>query len=43
LDYVSQDFEQRGVYQEKKAKAAKSEAKKEKSQPKPAAKKGSKK
>jgi aldehyde:ferredoxin oxidoreductase len=32
LDYVSQDLEQRGVYQEKKAKVAKSGPKKEKSQ-----------
>jgi len=35
LDYVSQDFEQRGVYKEKKAKAAKSATKKETSQPSP--------
>jgi len=32
LDYVSQDFEQRGVYKEKKVKVAKSDSKKEKSQ-----------
>jgi len=43
LDYVSQDLEQRGVYKEKKAKVAKSGSKSEKSQPKPATKKGSKK
>jgi aldehyde:ferredoxin oxidoreductase len=43
LDYVGQDLEQRGVYQEKKAKVAKSAAKGKKSQPKPVAKKGSKK
>jgi aldehyde:ferredoxin oxidoreductase len=43
LDYVSQDFEQRGIYKEKKVKVTKSGSKKEKSQPKPGTKKGSKK
>jgi len=43
LEYVSQDLEQRGVYKEKKVKAAKSGLKKAKSQPKPATKRDSKK
>jgi aldehyde:ferredoxin oxidoreductase len=43
LDYVSQDLEQRGVYQEKKVKAAKKAVRQAKSQPKPGTKKGSKK